>query len=253
MMKSLYCSFRSEIIKLRHTPIIWLHIVMPILGGVIFVLYFKLYTESQSIDQRLDLILAVISVIFPIIISIVVSMGITLEEENHFQLLFTGTKHKGLLVIAKLLLFWILGLLALGILFFSIVIAAIISDEYSPLFLRTVLNCYMYTSLSCLAIYIFHFWLSMKSGLGASILTGVVESLMVILFSNLPLKLAINWGYIPWAWEVNLCRKEILQFKNQFFNFQQNIILKIVIITIVMLTIYYIWFERWEGRGIYEE
>ena len=58
------------------------------------------------------------------------------------------------------------------------------------------------------------------------------------MFSNLPLKLVISWEYIPWAWAVNMCRQEILQFNAQLSTLQPNIIFKVIIITFVLKTYY---------------
>ena len=33
-MKSLWCAIKSEVVKLRHTPIFLLHIIVPLLGGL---------------------------------------------------------------------------------------------------------------------------------------------------------------------------------------------------------------------------
>ena len=126
-------------------------------------------------------------------------------------------------------------------------------QELSISVLNTVLYSYVYLVLGNIVTYIIHFWLSLKSGLGASVITGVLESLIVILFSNLPLKLVISWEYIPWAWAVNMCRQEILQFNTQLSTLQPNIIFKVIIITFVLLLVFCIWFEKWEGRKNYEE
>lgn len=194
------------------------------------------------------------SAFFPLAISIAVSLGINLEEEGHFQALFVGMESKSKLIIAKLILFLGIGAVAIVILFLPILFSvAVMDQELSISVLNTVLYSYVYLVLGNIVTYIIHFWLSLKSGLGASVITGVLESLIVILFSNLPLKLVISWEYIPWAWAVNMCRQEILQFNTQLSTLQPNIIFKVIIITFVLLLVFCIWFEKWEGRKNYEE
>lgn len=61
-MKSFWCAIKSEVVKLRHTPIFLLHIIVPLLGGVLFAMYFHLYSGQQSITQRLNLILQATSI-----------------------------------------------------------------------------------------------------------------------------------------------------------------------------------------------
>lgn len=252
-MKSLWCAMKSEVVKLRHTPIVLLHIIVPLLGGILFVAYFHLYSGQQSIAQRLNLILQATSAFFPLAISIAVSLGINLEEGGHFQALFAGTESKRKLIIAKFILFLGMGAVAIAILFLPILFSAAVMDqELSIPVLNTLLYGYLYIILGNIVTYIIHFWLSLKSGLGASVITGVLESLIVILFSNLPLKLVISWEYIPWAWAVNMCRQGILQFNTQRSALQPNIIFKVIIITFVLLLVFCIWFEKWEGRKNYE-
>ena len=252
-MKSLWYAIKSEVVKL-HTPIFLLHIIVPLLGGLLFAMYFHLYSGQQSITQRLNLILQATSAFFPLAISIAVSLGINLEEEGHFQALFVGMESKSKLIIAKLILFLGIGAVAIVILFLPILFSvAVMDQELSISVLNTVLYSYVYLVLGNIVTYIIHFWLSLKSGLGASVITGVLESLIVILFSNLPLKLVISWEYITWAWAVNMCRQEILQFNTQLSTLQPNIIFKVIIITFVLLLVFCIWFEKWEGRKNYEE
>lgn len=100
-MKSLWYAIKSEVVKLRHTPIFLLHIIVPLLGGLLFAMYFHLYSGQQSITQRLNLILQATSAFFPLAISIAVSLGINLEEEGHFQALFVGMESKSKLIIAR--------------------------------------------------------------------------------------------------------------------------------------------------------
>lgn len=180
-MKSLWCAIKSEVVKLRHTPIFLLHIIVPLLGGLLFAMYFHLYSGQQSITQRLNLILQATSTFFPLAISIAVSLGINLEEEGHFQALFVGMESKSKLIIAKLILFLGLGAVAIVILFLPILFSvAVMDQELSISVLNTVLYSYVYIILGNIVTYMIHFWLSLKSGLGASVITGVLESLIVI-------------------------------------------------------------------------
>ena len=128
-MKSLWYAIKSEVVKLRHTPIFLLHIIVPLLGGLLFAMYFHLYSGQQSITQRLNLILQATSAFFPLAISIAVSLGINLEEEGHFQALFVGMESKSKLIIAKLILFLGIGAVAIVILFLPILFSVAVMDQ----------------------------------------------------------------------------------------------------------------------------
>ncbi len=143
-MKSLWYAIKSEVVKLRHTPIFLLHIIVPLLGGLLFAMYFHLYSGQQSITQRLNLILQATSAFFPLAISIAVSLGINLEEEGHFQALFVGMESKSKLIIAKLILFLGIGAVAIVILFLPILFSvAVMDQELSISVLNTVLYSYV--------------------------------------------------------------------------------------------------------------
>ena len=140
-MKSLWYAIKSEVVKLRHTPIFLLHIIVPLLGGLLFAMYFHLYSGQQSITQRLNLILQATSAFFPLAISIAVSLGINLEEEGHFQALFVGMESKSKLIIAKLILFLGIGAVAIVILFLPILFSvAVMDQELTVLMERAIIN-----------------------------------------------------------------------------------------------------------------
>ena len=42
---TLYRAIRSELVKLRHTPLLPIHIFVPIAGAILFTSYFGLYRD----------------------------------------------------------------------------------------------------------------------------------------------------------------------------------------------------------------
>lgn len=45
---SLYRAVRSELVKLRHTPLLPIHIIVPIAGAILFTSYFGLYRSQPD-------------------------------------------------------------------------------------------------------------------------------------------------------------------------------------------------------------
>lgn len=259
-MRELYHRIKSESIKLRNSKIILLHIALPIFGGILLVLY--LFLGHKNIVQGINIFFKTSIIIAPIVISIVVSLGISLEEENHFQVLFTSTDSKSKLITSKLILFLILNIVAIAILFVPLLVFIIVNQECFTYVLKSLLYGCIYFFIGNIVIYIIHFWISLKSGLGASVMTGVFESFLIIiinsqevekivLFANTPLELVIKHDYIPWAWSTNLCKSVITQLNKQNISFLTTSLLKVSIFSLFLLLIFCIWFEKWEGRKNY--
>ena len=61
---------RSEILKLRHTAVLWMHLLLPVFGSAVFLLYFTLYPQEENI-RKIFLILELTAIVFPVIISLV--------------------------------------------------------------------------------------------------------------------------------------------------------------------------------------
>lgn len=239
-MKFLF-AVRSETAKLRHTPFWGLHCVMPLLGAVLFVLYYLLYPDTDGY-QKLRLILELTATFFPILISIVVGLAITLEEKaSHFHILLSAPGRRKILL-AKLFVLYGFGAAALAALFGLFWLGTAITGLSGAVPAKLMIQAVLGIAYGSLVLYILHLFLNLKFGLGISLFWGVFESLQAILYSNI--KLHGNGRYIPFSWTVNWIQDVM---NDELAEHMAEWILT-AILTACILAVVMEWFAHWEGR-----
>ena len=236
---------RSEREKTKHTPFWAIHFCVPIIGALLFLVYYLLYGSTAD-SKKLKMILELTTMIFPLLISVIVGLNVTLEEKaSHFQtLLAVPNRHKN--VLAKLAYLYGSGIFALFFLFLLFVIEIHLWGMADTVQLGTLIGAAAGIAFCNLIIYILHLFLSFKFGLGLSLFWGIFESLQCILYSNIELKGIAR--YIPFSWSMNWIR-DILS--RQLFNYGTEKIC-IAVLTIGGLLLTLLWFSHWEGRKNYE-
>ena len=76
---TLYRAIRSELVKLRHTPLLPIHIFVPIAGAILFTSYFGLYSFRPDYNKY-KLIFEITATFFPILISIITGLNTFMED-----------------------------------------------------------------------------------------------------------------------------------------------------------------------------
>lgn len=232
---------RSEWVKMKHTPFGAIHLCLPVMGALLFVIYYLLYGNTAD-DKKLKMILELTATIFPLLISIIVSLNVTLEEKaSYFQtLLAVPNRHK--MILAKLVYLYGMGVIALSCLFLLFVLGIQFFGIADTIPLETLTKAAAGITFCNLIIYILHLFLCCKFGLGISLFLGVFESLQCILYSNVELKGIVR--YIPFAWSMNGVQNIL---NNGVFAYRTEWIW-ITIMTIGGLLLTLLWFAHWEGR-----
>lgn len=85
-MFSIIRCFQAEWLKSRHTPLLLVHVLFPLIGAGVFAGYFHIsgWSEMTNVTTFLE----VLAIIFPFVIGIVVGMIVELENgAGHFQLI----------------------------------------------------------------------------------------------------------------------------------------------------------------------
>lgn len=235
----------SERIKVKHTPFGVIHLCVPVMGALLFLVYYFLY-DSTADSKKLKMILELTTMIFPLLISVIVGLNVTLEEKaSHFQtLLAVSNRYKNML--AKLTFLYGSGILSLFLLFLLFVIGIHFLGMADTVQLGTLIWAIAGIAFCNLIIYILHIFLSFKFGLGLSLFWGVFESLQCVLYSNIELKGIAR--YIPFSWSMNWVQ-DIL---NRQFSKYGTEKIWIAVLTICGLLLTLLWFFHWEGRKNYE-
>lgn len=238
---NLYRAMRSELVKLHHTPFIFIHILVPIAGGLLFTSYFAMY-QSVSDYNRFKLVFEIIITFFPLLISIITGLN-TLSEDHtsHLQVMLAIPNRKTVFCgkLFVLLGSGVLSFIGMVVLFSGLVtLNGLIS--YIPVLMLLKMTAVI--TFGNIIIYIFHLFIGLKWGLGASLFLGVFESLQVILYSNITL--SGGWKYIPFAWAIELSHYvsdgELICHTNEF--------IIMAIFTIIALVAAVFWISQWEGK-----
>ena len=80
LMFSIIRCFQAEWLKSRHTPLLLVHVLFPLIGAGVFAGYFHIsgWSEMTNVTTFLE----VLAIIFPFVIGIVVGMIVELEMEQ---------------------------------------------------------------------------------------------------------------------------------------------------------------------------
>lgn len=233
-------SVRSEMIKVKHTSYWLLHIILPVVGAILFIGYFALYDKVSEVNKE-KLMLELIATIFPLLISIVTGLNTLLEEKaSHFQI-FLSLRNRTSVFIGKLIFLVGTGLFSI-LLLMIIVFIGLQVLSLADISFMFFLKAGILLIIGNIIIYIWHLFLGFRFGLGISLFLGVFESLQVILYSN------VTWTgffrYIPFAWSIELCHNYL--DGKIFTNIADLWIL--ALITAIALIIVCTWVNHWEGR-----
>lgn len=232
---------RADFMKQRHTSYFGIHIVIPIVGVILFVFYFLLY-RNVDVLKKLRLLLELTAMVFPLLISIIVGLNITQEERaSHFQNLMS-VPYRRKMLLAKFTALYLSGIFSLVFLFALFALGVGMKIVPWVLLIQSVLGL----AMGSFVIYALHLFLSLKFGLGISIFCGVFESLQCILYSNI--ELHGLWRYIPFAWSVNWVHDALNG--RLVSNAAQWGLIAVLSVGILLAILY--WFSRWEGRKNYE-
>lgn len=243
-MLVLWRSIKADFIKLKRTPIVYIHILIPIIGASLFLLYYSI--SSWDTSTKLITYIRVLAIIFPLLIGIIT--GIIAEQEEQagsFKNMLMILKRKSISYFSKLLILLLLSLVSLII---AIFVFAFVFKNYSLLFYTKLAGVLF---IGNIFLYVLHLFISFRFGKGASIGLGIVGVLIAALMRT---GLGDNiWEVIPWAWAIRLCDSIMLMelnklSLNEIFPSVSKGILIIAISIFVGLIFSLSWFNRWEGR-----
>lgn len=247
-MLMLWRNIKADFIKLKRTSIIYIHILIPIIGAPLFLLYYSV--SSWGTDTKLAAYYQTMAIIFPLLIGIIT--GIIAEQEEQaggFQNMFIIFKRKATSYCSKLLVLLLLSI-------FSIIIAIF---TFASVFKNYTLEFYTRLGVALflgnIFLYILHLFISFRFGKGASIGLGIAGVLIAALMET-GLGDGI-WHITPWAWGIRFCDFLMLIELNQLSLYDIFLIIRkgilILIISIFIgLALSIFWFNRWEGRKSYD-
>lgn len=243
-MLMLYRNMKADFLKLKRTPIVYIHILIPIIGASLFLLYYSI--SLWDTITKLITYIRTLAIIFPLLIGIIT--GIIAEQEEQagsFQNMIMILKRKYISYFSKLLILLLLSVISITI---AIFVFAFVFKNYSLVFYTKLAGTLF---LGNVFLYLLHLFISFRFGKGASIGLGIVGVLVAALMRT-GLGDSI-WEFIPWAWAIRLGDYVMLMELNklglnEIFPSVSKGILIISISIFVGLIFSISWFNRWEGR-----
>lgn len=239
---------KADIIKIKSTQMIWIHIYIPILGLIIFLSYYSY--APWSAYSKVSAYLQVLCMAFPILIGIITSMVADQEYmAGNYKNLLASSEIKYLSFISKLIIFLLLGSFStiLAVIGFYVGFSFIGNDTLPFSMYLAVVGLLIGSNIF---LYVLHFFLSFRFSKGVSIGVGIVESLISALF--LTGMGNGRWPFFPSSWSIRFIGSLFMKYQNISGVFREpdlylGIIISIVG-TILSLVIMLVWFTSWEGK-----
>ena len=234
---------KAEFVKCRHSALMYLHILVPFLGAVVFAGYFLI--SGWDIQTNISAYLEVLATAFPFLIGIVVGVVVHLENQaGHWQLMLGTIPSRPAAYIGKLsfLMISAIGAAALALGCFATI--------YRVAPLTVYLKAWVLLIVAVFPLYLIHLFVGMQFGKGASMGLGIAGSLVAaLMITGLG---DTVWTYNPWAWCVRFMDYTVLSWSNpDVFNLVcHDFFIGIVIDLLSSLLFFFlsiIWFRFWDG------
>lgn len=243
-----YTNLKSDFYKVFHTPLWLIHLVIPVLGIVLFVWY---YSFSQWDEMnKLSGYIQTLSVTFTVLIGIITSvLAETEQKAGEFQSLLVTANSKYVSHISKLILLVLFGfassLLALagfGVCFLRM--------GYTTFHLLFYVKTAILLLMSVLPLYLLQYIVSFLFGKGFSIGLGIVGGLIsALLLTGLGDGI---WWYLPWGIAARFSESLLMSSLVNIDFLQYNGIIQsvtfILLFSLAFNALLILLFNKWEGR-----
>lgn len=249
-MKELFKGMGAEFIKMKHTFLYPLHIALPVMASMIFVLYYRVsgWNEIAQISGYIQ----VIGVALPFVVSIVCAGNVELEEGNHFQVFLGTFFYKGSSFLAKFLTLFGIGSAAVSaaIFLFAAGYQGILKKggiSFETYGLLALMLC-----LGSIPLYLEHLFLNMKFTKQVSFCAGAAQFLLSSLFLT---GLGDGkWPFFPCSWSARGSASMLLNYavqkeKRDFMMAEMEYtVIVCLLLTTIICVIIGIWIHFYEGR-----
>ncbi|MGO5053887.1 lantibiotic immunity ABC transporter MutG family permease subunit [Lachnospiraceae bacterium LCP25S3_G4] len=241
---------RSEVIKMKHQFFYLFHVLLPVIGVVVFLTYYRI--SIWDIVSKVSSYYFAIAAAFPVGIAVMIGKSVEVEQENQFQRFLMYPNRWGIFF-AKFLLNYFMGSL-------TAVIAVMLFQKClfgTCEFLFSV-NIILTLWVTNLIIYEIHLFLTLYFGKVISILTAVCGSIIgIVMITGLG---EYVWKWVPYCMAGRIMgylalleygkntNTEAMFYRKQIISAFPEVLGWIVILTIGIS----IWVYRWEGRSAQE-
>lgn len=240
---------RSEFMKLRHTLLLSLHLLIPAAGAGLFLLYYRV--SGWNPVGKVQGYLQVTAVAYPFLISMLCPMAAEMEEEAHLQTFYMMAEKKYRALALKWLVLEILslGAVCLAVCGFGAGYSVVVGENPFPaaVYIKAALIIWGCGGV----LYLWHLLLSFQFGKGVSIGFGILEALLpALMLTGLGDGV---WQMAPCAWGGRWC-EYLLLYSVDVKSWQavwqgvRGELITCVLIAAFTTGAVFLWFHYFEGR-----
>lgn len=237
---------KSELYKMKHTWLPWVHIILPIVYSVFFYVASRTTGLNKFAEKEIvQTYFVMLGAMIPIVCSFITSKIVDMEASaGNFQVLLSTTKSRTKVYLGKCIVMESGFIVSLSL---AIIIFAFLSGYQRTFdwFIELLL-----IFISSISLYIIHTWIGIALSSGASIGLGFIETMISLLSMTI---LGDNiWYFIPCTWATRLPATFIMM-RNVLDSsyFYREIRLWSFVATFMILILLIssiIWFNEWDGK-----
>lgn len=242
---------KAEAWKMRHTLLPWIHILIPLLGILVFLSYYHMSIVGD--EGKVSGYIQALSVVFPLLISVICSLSVEMEEQGHFQTLLGAPLRKYKPLLAK----W---LVLAGMGFGSVLLAVGgFAAGYGIMTGRKVYTPTQFLGLAAVLwlggadLYLLHLFLNLAFSKQVSMCVGTAELLVAALFlTGLGEGL---WQFFPCSWGSRWSGYLLLYWKGQnavSAGFVSRSLGVCMGLTGALWGLIFLWYHNYEGRQCHD-
>ncbi|RDU24219.1 lantibiotic immunity ABC transporter MutG family permease subunit [Anaerosacchariphilus polymeriproducens] len=226
-MNNLIKLFKAESLKMKHTLFLPAHLIIPIIGTLLFLLYSSICGWNNHV--AISSFIQIISILFPLIGTFMVSWNLDNEEKaGNFQVLLVQRQSRVAVFFIKIIYLYGMGILSCFVAFFIYYI------RFSKMDIGFYLKIFLTVCLCQSIEYLIHVFLRIRFGTGITIGFGILEFLIsALMITGLG---EGRWMFFPAAWAVRITGYQLLRISRNELPW--------VLIYAILLIILFILFSR---------
>ncbi|MGL4739892.1 MAG: lantibiotic immunity ABC transporter MutG family permease subunit [Sarcina sp.] len=240
---------KADIYKFYHSKLILLHILVPIIGIIGFILYSKIYMVGDI--RNLFTYIELITIIFPLIIAIIINNLYEQEEEGgSFQYFLTVPENKYKAHLSKIIITLFLGLIS-TLMTFLVIGLIYFFEGYKDLSLETFIFEGIILFGSNIIFYLMEYLIVFFFGKVPTLTLGVIGTLLTAL-------MATGLGDIIWPYSIfgYGIRNSIYFLSYKTVGLVNSLVVREIKIELIMISIFLIviivalaiFIKNFEGR-----
>lgn len=243
----LYQNVKGELWKMRRTLLPVLHVLLPVLGILVFLFYYSFAAWSD--EGKISGYIQVLSIVFPLVVSIICAMSVEMEEKGHFQTFLGVAVYRGNPLFAKWLVLAAMGFAAILLAVLGFTKGFQLRAGKVLLSTGEALTLAWALWLCGMNLYLFHLFLNLAFSKNISLWVGTAELLVAALFLT---ELGEGrWQFFPCAWGGRWCGYLLQCWIGSGTAATEYMIRNLVISAIITLLLWcgvFLWIPFYEGR-----